>query len=412
MILRARFVLPVATPPIPDGALWVEAETIRAVGDVNSVRLQGRGEPIDLGDTVLLPGLINAHCHLELTDMAGAVPFEGSFTNWLQSLVSLKKGWGQEQYEASASGGAKMLLETGTTSVADVVSWWPVAPKLQRAPLRVWSFLEMIDFAGQKSWRDWVESAEDWIAKSPNHRGGWGLSPHAPYTATDQLYRASVELRKKLTAANLLLTTHICESTEERWMFEEGRGPLYEWLVRLGRDMHDCGGQSSLEMLYRLKILNDRTLGVHLNGLDEDEIKLVADVGMSVVHCPASHQFFGHPPFPLEQLLARGVNVCMGTDSLASAPAGATLDMFAEMRLAARAYPGLSPEIILRLATMNGARAMHADDRLGTLEKGKSADVIGLRLPANASVSNIHELIVNEQMPLAFVMIHGETITR
>jgi cytosine/adenosine deaminase-related metal-dependent hydrolase len=193
-------------------------------------------------------------------------------------------------------------------------------------------------------------------------------------------------------------------------MFEEGKGELYEWLVRLGRDMYDCGGVSSLEMLHRQGVLNNHTFGIHLNGLDEQEMGVVAGCGMSVVHCPSSHEFFDHPPFGLEQLLARGVNVCVGTDSLASAPGGATLDMFAELRALRRAFPRLSAETILRMATVNGAKALHAADRLGTIERGKWADLIALRLPPRTRNTDVYELVVSGQLPLCFAAIHGELI--
>jgi cytosine/adenosine deaminase-related metal-dependent hydrolase len=133
---------------------------------------------------------------------------------------------------------------------------------------------------------------------------------------------------------------------------------------------------------------------------------------MSVAHCPGSHQWFGHPPFPMEQLLARGVNACVGTDSLASAQAGSTLDMFAELRLARQTFPRLSPETILKLATVNGAKAMQAVDRLGTLEPGRWADMIALKLSEKPSQSDLYDLVIGGNLPLGLVMIHGDLITR
>lgn len=369
----------------------------------------GSGVDHDWGDVVILPGLVNAHCHLELTDLSGKVPFDGRFANWLKQVVALKRSWQGTDYEASGRRGVDLLADSGATSVCDIVSWWPLAGRLHSTPFRVWTCLEMIDFTGQRSWRDWVGSAETLIRQAHPARGGWGLSPHAPYTATDALYRAAAGLLAKLPGAPLL-TTHVCESGDERAMFEEGGGELYEWLVRIGRDMYDCGGLSPLERLGTLGVLGPRTLGVHLNGLDESEIELVTDTGMSVVHCPTSHRFFGHEPFPLEPLLARGVHVCVGTDSLASAKAGATLDMFAELRALRGAFPGLSCETILQLATLNGARALQAADRIGSIEGGKCADLIGLRVTAGLKTDEVPEAVVTGKLPLAFVMVDGHYV--
>src|SRR5262249_54506123 len=143
---------------------------------------------------------------------------------------------------------------------------------------------------------------------------------------------------------------------------------------------------------------------------DAAEIETAAQTRMSVAHCPSSHAFFGHPPFPLEQLLAHGVNVCVGTDSLASAQAGSTLDMFAELRLLRQAFPRLSAETILKLATVNGAKALHAADRLGALEPGRWADIIALRLPATTLQSNVYETVVSGKLSVSLVMIGGEII--
>lgn len=404
--------LPMNAPPIEYGAVRIDGECIRKIGSFAELESQGHDKVVDLGDCVLLPGLINAHCHLELTDMVGQTPCSNGFTGWLKQIVALKRSWEQPEYERSALRGVDMLLGSGATTVCDVVSWWPLVSKLQAGKLRLWSCLEMIDFAGQRSWRDWVETASSWIRKFPNPRGGWGISPHAPYTATAELYRAAAEFQQREPPGNLLMTTHLCESAAERDMFEEGGGEMYEWLVRLGRDMYDCGGWSSLQLLDRRGVLGTQTLGVHLNGLDDSEIEIVTRSGMSAVHCPTSHRFFSHPAFPMEQLLARGVNVCIGTDSLASAPVGSALDMFAELRLLRQAFPRLSAETILQLATVNGAKALHAADRLGTLEPGKHADVIGLRIPPATKLSDLYESVICGNLPLAFVMIHGEQITR
>src|SRR5262249_16166144 len=155
-------------------------------------------------------------------DMVGRVASGNHFTDWLKQIVVQKKGWEQRDYEQSARRGVEMLLQSGTTSVCDIVSWWPLAPQLHSTKLRVWSCLEMSDFAGQRSWRDWITSAESWFRKVQNPRGGWGLSPHAIYTATPDLYRASGDLLRRFEGISLLFTTHVSESADEREMFEQG----------------------------------------------------------------------------------------------------------------------------------------------------------------------------------------------
>src|ERR1051326_9273075 len=136
MIFRSNTLLPISASPICDGAVWIEAGVIRKVGTFADLRGHANGAVIDARDSVVLPGLINAHCHLELTNMAGRVSRGESFSDWLRQIVAQKKGWQQQDYEQSAQRGAQMLLQSGTTSVCDIVSWWPLAAQLQTTKLR------------------------------------------------------------------------------------------------------------------------------------------------------------------------------------------------------------------------------------------------------------------------------------
>lgn len=243
MILRARVVLPVSRPPIENGAVVISRNRIRAVGRWTDVIRQAssatRRETTDLGDVILLPGLINTHCHLDYTDMAGLLPPRKTFTDWIHLMIEAKAQWGRAEYARSWRNGARMLLQTGTTTVADIEVVPDLLPEVWEAtPLRVLSFLEMTGIRARRDPHAVLGEAVEKIDSLAHPRCRVGLSPHAPYSTLPELLRLSArEARQK----KLLLTTHVAESAQEFEMFVHARGGLYAWLKRNERDTSDCG---------------------------------------------------------------------------------------------------------------------------------------------------------------------------
>lgn len=377
MILRAKLVVPVGAPPIENGAVAVEADTITAVGPASDVT--GAGVR-DLGEVALAPGLINAHCHLDYTDMRGKLPWRGRFADWLRAITELKKQWTAEQFRASIRHGVRQAIETGTTTLLDIAC---DPALLEETPLRILCYPELMDLGREMPA---IPSQTD------------GLSPHA-------LYTASAALCRRCVATGRPLTTHLAETTEEEEMFRWGRGPLYDWLQRLGRDMSDCRRTGPVELAHELGVLGPRCLAAHMNCLTTHEMDLVEKTGAHVVHCPRTHRFFQRPRFPLEAYRQRGVNVCLGTDSLAS---NDSLDMRAEMQELARVFPQLSAAEILAMATVHAAKALHRADRLGKLAPGASADLIAW--PLDGPVVDPCEAVVFAERPPVFSMINGKVV--
>src|SRR2546421_4891350 len=158
MLLRARLVLPVSQPAISDGAVLIRRNRIIAVGRWRDFSSQSRGHACDLGETILLPGLVNAHCHLDYTNLAGEFPPPRDFTDWLKLLTTAKSQWNRSDYSESWLNGAHMLLRTGTTTVADIEAVPELLPKAwESTPLRVLSFLEMIGITGRREPRALIQ---------------------------------------------------------------------------------------------------------------------------------------------------------------------------------------------------------------------------------------------------------------
>ena len=199
---------------------------------------------------------------------------------------------------------------------------------------------------------------------------------------------------------------HLAESADESDMFFKGSGPLYRRLANVGRDMSDCGGHSLVEHASRQGLVNKKLLAVHGNYIDENDIRLLAESGASVAYCPRSHDYFGHAPFRFEELRAAGVTVCLGTDSLATVEeADVELDMFAEMQMFRGKYPGVSPEVITSMATVNGAKALGWTKEVGEISTGSCADL--LVFPYSGSADSVYDGVIEYRGPVA-VMVDGQ----
>ena len=372
MRLRAKWVLPVSAPPIENGVVEIVGDTITAVG-----KLAGANR--DLGDVVLLPGLINAHCHFDYTHMP--VPYRASFADWIRDIVALKAQQTPADYLAGIQAGMKLALQAGTTTVVNIECFPELIEQLPASPLRVRWCPELIDLVKRQE-----------LPAEPA-----GLAPHAPYTASADLYRRCAQ-------SGRFITTHVAESVEEDEMFRQGRGRLFDAFRERGRDMSDCGDVGPVELLHRYDVLGRKCLAVHANCLTPGDVRLLAETGTSVVHCPKTHRYFQRAPAPLTELLAAGVNVCLGTDSLAS---NDTLDMFAEMRELARMFPSLSPAHIVAMATTNAAIALNQSARLGRIAVGAAADL--LAVPVNGHTDPAAAVVVAEKA-VAFMMINGKEV--
>jgi cytosine/adenosine deaminase-related metal-dependent hydrolase len=369
MLYLADIVLPICAPPLYHGAVRVEGAEIVAVGSASDLTPQPGEEVTDLGASTLLPGLINAHCHLDFTRFKGALSAGKGFTEWIKTINALRRSFGTADYIESIAEGFELLAQSGVTTVANIEAFPELLPNLPVPPLRTWWFLELIDVRSRINGDETLMGALSFFESHPEWLGGFGLSPHAPYTASVDLYRLA---RTCGEVYGMLSTTHIAESVEEHEMFSHGRGPLFDFLASLGRDNTDCGQGSALSHLVEHGVLGDNCLIAHLNYLQDYDYELVARSGASVVHCPKCHSYFGHAPFPLKALRKHGVNVCLGTDSLAS---NTTLDMRAEMR-EAQALHGLDDRDVLEMVLLNGARALGQTGKLGQLSAGATADLV------------------------------------
>ncbi len=396
MILRARIVVTMEGAPIESGAVAVESEQIVDVGKFGEVRARKSGTVVDLGEQVLLPGLINAHCHLDYTWLRGKIPPQKSFADWVRAIIAQKERLSPQDYVASINEGFAEAKKFGTTAIANLTAFPELIAQI-RPPIRTWWFGELIDLRSPQRSNEFVDLASNALKSAQN----WGLAPHAPFTASENLYRRCEEIAHR---ENALLTTHLAESREEMEMFAHSRGLLADFLAGIGRDPSDLHHVTPIEHLSEFCNFDDRWLLVHLNEVSLHDLEFLVQRKTlpTIVHCPRSHEYFGHSPFRIGKFGKLGLNICLGTDSLAS---NETLSLFAEMRALQRSHEKLWPREILEMVTINAARALHAGTRLGRIAPGYAADLIAI---TPDSGGDAFEQILGFDGAVDWMMLGGE----
>lgn len=379
-ILAAHLLLPMISPPIEDGAIGIEDGIILEVEKREELLKRYPSSPLkDLGEAAILPGLVNVHTHLELTALP-PLP-KGPFLDWLLSLIEAKRGLDEGFYERSAKEGIDMLLRTGTTCIGEITSTGSSFLALAQSGLRGVVYYEALGPDPEKA--DAIaEGVKEKVKAMRNEAGDLlkvGLSPHAPYSLSERLLDLLSELARSL---QLPLAVHLAETVEEVAYIRDGAGPIIERLLQakagLKRPSHSSRGETPVGFLARHGLLSPSTLAIHAVHVEEGDLDLLAESSVSIAHCPRSNHCLQVGIAPLPAYLAKGMKVGLGTDSLAS---NDSLSLWDEMRFALELHKGrVSPEELLRMATLGGAEALGLTKEIGTLEPGKRADLVAVRL--------------------------------
>ncbi len=334
-------------------------------------------EVLDWGSAIILPGFVNTHTHLELTNLHNQLTHFFSFTDWLSQLIHQKQSCSQEDFLASVQEGVRMSLASGTTLLGDTISSGVSCDGLNSVKIRQVVFVETLSLSPDLA----AESLATLNARldqvSQDELSVSGVSPHAPYSVSPELYRRSAELARRKGKP---LTTHVAETQEEIQFLETGTGEFRNFLTKLGVLPADWTPPRLPPILYldALGVLERPCVLIHCNYLDRESMAKILKSRSSVVYCPRSHAFFGHAEHPVRQLLDFGINVALGTDSLAS---NSSLSILDEMRFVFKTRKDLKPKEIFQAATLNGAAALNLSGTVGRLRRGYCADLTILQLP-------------------------------
>jgi cytosine/adenosine deaminase-related metal-dependent hydrolase len=368
--LRARVLFPVDRPAIEHGIVTIDGPRIVAVAakadDDVSVR--------NLGNVALFPGFVNAHTHLEFSDLQQPLGERGiPLPDWIAHVLAQRRS-GSRDPAAAIAAGCRESLSAGVTTIGEIAT--AEANDYSGAlPIDLTTFVECIGFSRARAESAFEATAERLRTFDRESGTQLGLSPHAPYTVSPGLVRRLVELAR---ARRLPMAMHIAESADELELLDRGTGRFQRLLEE--RSMWDDAviprGSAPFDYL-QLLASAPRALVVHGNYLDREERDFLATHAdrMSLVYCPRTHAYFEHPPYPLAESLAAGVRVALGTDSRASNP---DLSLIAEMRFAATSHPDVPPETVLRMGTLSGAEALGRDVECGSITPGKLANLVAI----------------------------------
>ena len=381
----ARYLLPIGAPPLEDGALLAVNGRIVAVGQRASLKAAHPGTAhVDFGDAVLLPPMVNAHTHLELTDFdqwalaAGEDQTPATFVDWIMRLVRVRRTVEPAQLRDSLAEGLRRSLLAGTGAVGDILTTFSAIDAYRLSPLSGRVFAEILG-------RDpalvatRLEAVAALVGAPPAPQLAWALSPHAPYTLSPQTL---ADVSRFAAQQSLPQAIHLAESPDEVRFLADGSGPLADILraaVGWNPQAEPPPACSPVAALAGKGLLDRGNLAIHGVQVDAEDIDLLAKSGCAVVLCPRSNHRLDVGQAPLAAYLRAGVPLALGTDSLASAP---SLSLWDELAFAASRFAGeAAPAILLAMATRGGAQALGLGGKLGCLCEGYAASFQVVSLP-------------------------------
>lgn len=392
---RASWLLPMNSPPVPNGAVLLGKDSILASGPYETVKATAPSHcvQVDHGDAALLPALVNAHTHLELSGLRGKIPLpQAGFEGWLRELLAQRASQTPRQQIQGRKEGEREILSTGTGLYADIMNGFCLHVEPSEAfPVRQ-AFLEVLGFH-----TDALETALDpgllrafqTVAEGDT---SFGMAAHACYSTSPGLIRKAKEWSR---ARERVFSMHVAEHEEELEFVRNGTGVCRQILEALGRWVPTWVPPKSSPIAYldSLGVLDSRTLLVHAVHLTDADWEIVAARRCSVCFCPRSNQNLNSGRANVEKALGMGIPVSLGTDSLAS---NTDLSLFPEADCLLEKTPGLPPESVLSMMTMGGAAALKQEHRFGSLEPKRSSAILAVFLPERLPESELPEMIISQ----------------
>ncbi len=392
----ARYLLPISAPPIEDGALLLHQGRISAVGRRGDLLPGFTGEVVDFGDAALLPPLVNAHTHLELSHFprwaaaAEKSPGPCSFVDWLLYLIDIKRGLTEKDLAASLQDGLRQCLRFGTGAVGDILSTASLSSHYPASPLLGRIYFELLGVE-KAAWQGGLLRLEAQLTKEDFGRWQPGLAPHALYSLSPEALATTYDVAQR---QRWPLTTHLAESLQETELLEQGTGELLERLYpAVGWGSYRPVAEACSPMVYldRLSGLQPDNLLVHGVQVSQADCRLMAERGLTLCLCPRSNERLGVGRAPVADYQAAGVKLALGTDSLAS---NDSLSMWEELAAARYCYGAhLSPADLLAMATRNGADALGLKGEMGTLQAGYGAHFQVLPLRDTPRMAELEEFL-------------------
>lgn len=386
--------------PIRDAGLWVKDDVIQDIGPWEKVLARSSArQKKDFSDFVVTPGLVNCHAHLELTALRGKVPYRGHFLDWGQRIMAARRDWTKARHKDSAKEGLAELIKGGCTTVADYSSEGVSFNILSSSKIRGIGYYEMLQYDKSKINETKNKAKKFLQQKSKSQRWQKGLAVHAPYSVQRDLMAWAFKQKCPRSI-------HLSELKEELEFLEKEspKNIFRAFHLSLGRE---CRPVKKTPVAYVKSLGAKNFTAVHLNYLRPGDIEALASIKAKAIFCPLSYKFFKHKAHPFLKLRRSGLVMGLGTDSCAS---NKHCDMRYEMAALKKLFPRLKLEDVLQMATLGGARALGLEKQIGSLKKGKKADVAFFKFKRNNE--KVLEKIVTKCPEVAALLCDGKWVKK
>ena len=403
-VFYAKWLLDPAGNIVENGAVAVEGAFITSAGPRSQVRRGVQDRIVNLGDMLLLPGLINMHSHLEESVVRGfAKEDDETFSSWMAKKVSRMKQASLETMLPAIRLGVRELLTVGTTTIVDSTRNGVSIPVLKDEPIRAWVVQEVHDDDDTH-----VEALDRLLGVRTRVMTGSdrirpGIGPHALFSLSPLAHKSVIQAARH---EECIWVSHLAESAEELQAFSEQKGDLYFQISRKRGWQYGASTMGSMYYAITQNLIPNGAILIHCNYVNGQELALLAAKNVSIVLCPHYSRLLGHKDFPLDVALSRGVSICLGTEN---PPDLGSTNLFDEMHLIKSNYPHIPAKELLRWATQNPARALKSADRLGNIAPGMLADMIGVSFAHDPNEDLLEELMM-EYPDIRFVMVNGEEV--
>jgi cytosine/adenosine deaminase-related metal-dependent hydrolase len=399
----AKWLLTETMDLIENGAVVVVGERIISVGPRSWVKRSSAARIVNLGDALLMPGLINMHTHLDASAVRGNFrPPDETFAAWSAKISSRIKMASADQLQSSIQLTVRELIAQGVTTVVDTTRSVLSKEILQHEPVRSWVIQELFSDDIQTE----TTLIDNCTSMIRGRKSSWVSSGIGPYA----LYSLSPDAQKRVRLFahnyNILWQTHLAESAEELQAFSEKNGDLYFHMTRKNCWPFDLAPSGPAHYALQCGLIPERAILIHCNYIAGNELEQLAARDVSIVICHTYTHATGHKHFPLDVALKRNCNICIGTEGLA--PHG-NLSIFDELFALKQSYPHIQAKEFLKMATINSARALNAHQEIGTISEGKYADFIAIRF-AYIQGEDLLETLLVEEPEIVLSVINGDEI--
>jgi len=398
-IYAASHLLPISAPPVPGGALAVENGRIAAVGTLSELSAAYSAPVAEFPACAIIPGLVNAHSHLELTHFPSWKIRKGidyvprTYVDWIIQVIKIRRSLTRRELELSVLEGMRISLESGTTAVGEITTDSRLLPLYRQSSLSGRVYLEAVGHDPVRC-AEFLSSLDERLSELAGGNPVSGISPHAPHTLSGAFFR---DVARIAELRCLPMAVHLSESREELDFLFDTTGPIAEKLypfVGWERYLPPPMRTDPARYLDGLGILKPGTMAIHCVHLTPAEAEILRSRGVGVVLCPRSNEKLDVGSAPVHLLKKLGIPLALGTDSLAS---NDSLSLFDEMIFLLERFPQhVSPADALRMATLSAASVIGREGEIGSISKGKRADFLILSLPDSRSGDDIHDRILRD----------------